>query len=64
MIFVGESGSGHSLVMAGAGENSGFDKGVRPIEMLLLGLGGCTAFDIVMILNKSRQKLVNCHVEI
>ena len=62
--FVGESGSGHSVVMDGAPEDGGRNMGVRPMEMLLLGLGGCTAFDVVMILNKSRQKFVNCHVEI
>lgn len=64
MTFVGESGSGHAVVMDGAPEHGGRDMGVRPMEMLLLGLGGCTAFDVVMILNKSRQKIVDCHVEI
>ena len=64
MTFVGESGSGHAVVMDGAPEHGGRDMGVRPMEMLLLGLGGCTAFDVVMILNKSRQKFVDCHVEI
>ena len=64
MTFVGESGSGHAVVMDGAPEHGGRDMGVRPMEMLLLGLGGCTAFDVVMILKKSRQKFVDCHVEI
>lgn len=64
MTFVGESGSGHAIVMDGAPEHGGRDMGVRPMEMLLLGLGGCTAFDVVMILNKSRQKFVDCDVEI
>ncbi|MFT5657037.1 MAG: putative redox protein [Gammaproteobacteria bacterium] len=64
MTFVGESGSGHAVVMDGAPEHGGRNMGVRPMEMLLLGLGGCTAFDVVMILNKSRQKFVDCHVEI
>lgn len=64
MTFVGESGSGHAVVMDGAPEHGGRDMGVRPMEMLLLGLGGCTAFDVVMILNKSRQSFVDCHVEI
>ena len=64
MTFVGESGSGHAVVMDGAPEHGGRDMGIRPMEMLLLGLGGCTAFDVVMILNKSRQKMVGCHVEI
>jgi len=64
MTFVGESGSGHAVVMDGAPEHGGRNMGCRPMEMLLLGLGGCTAFDVVMILNKSRQKFVDCHVEI
>ncbi len=64
MSFVGESGSGHSVVMDGAPEAGGRDLGIRPMEMLLLGLGGCTAFDVVSILKKSRQDLVDCEVEI
>ena len=64
MSFVGESGSGHSVVMDGAAEAGGRDLGVRPMEMLLLGLGGCTAFDVVSILCKSRQQLVDCEVEL
>ena len=64
MTFVGESGSGHSVVMDGAPENGGRDLGIRPMEMLLLGLGGCTAFDVVMILGKARQSVTDCVVEI
>ena len=64
MSFVGESDSGHSVVMDGAPEAGGRDLGVRPMEMLLLGLGGCTAFDVVSILHKSRQKIVDCEAEI
>ncbi len=64
MSFVGESGSGHSVVMDGAPEAGGRNLGVRPMEMLLLGLGGCTAFDVVSILHKSRQQMVDCAVEI
>jgi putative redox protein len=64
MSFVGESGSGHSVVMDGAPDAGGRNLGVRPLEMLLLGLGGCTAFDVVSILHKSRQQLVDCEVEI
>jgi putative redox protein len=65
MSFVGESGSGHSVVMDSAPESGGRDLGIRPMEMLLLGLGGCTSFDVVSILKKSRQDLVDCeaHVE-
>jgi putative redox protein len=62
--FIGESGSGHSVVMDGAPADGGRDLGIRPMEMLLLGLGGCTAFDVVMILDKSRLKYVDCRVEI
>ena len=64
MSFVGESGSGHSVVMDGAPDAGGRNLGVRPLEMLLLGLGGCTTFDVVSILRKSRQQLVDCEVEI
>jgi putative redox protein len=64
MTFVGESGSGHSVVMDGAPEHGGRDLGFRPIEMLLLGLGGCTAFDVVSILKKSRQAITDCEVKI
>jgi len=64
MTFVGESGSGHSVVMDGAPESGGRVLGIRPMEMLLLGLGGCTAFDVVMILGKARQAVSDCVVEI
>ena len=62
MTFVGESGSGHAVVMDGAPEHGGRDLGIRPMEMLLLGVGGCTAFDVVSILKKSRQAVVDCEV--
>jgi putative redox protein len=62
--FVGESGSGHSVVMDGAPEAGGRNIGFRPMEMLLLGLGGCTAFDVVMILEKSREKVTSCEVSL
>ncbi len=64
MSFVGESDSGHSVVMDSSLEAGGRDLGVRPMEMLLLGLGGCTAIDVVSILHKSRQQIVDCEVEI
>ena len=64
MTFVGESGSGHAVVMDGAPEHGGRDMGVRPMEMLLLGLGGCTAFDVMSILKKSRQTVIDCEVKI
>lgn len=62
--FVGESGSGHSIVMDGAPENGGRNIGVRPMEMMLLGLGGCTGFDVVMILERSREKVTACEVSL
>lgn len=61
---MGESGSGHAVIMDGAPEAGGRNLGVRPMEMLLLGLGGCTAFDVVQILRKSRQSITNCVAEI
>ncbi len=62
--FVGESGSGHAVVMDGSPESGGRDIGVRPMEMLLLGLGGCTAFDVVHILEKSRETVTACDVSL
>jgi putative redox protein len=63
-LFVGQSGSGHALVMDGPSEAGGRNLGVRPMEMLLLGLGGCTAFDVVTILRKGRHAVSECVVEI
>jgi len=60
--FVGESGSGHAVVMDGAPDSGGRNIGVRPMEMLLLGLGGCTAFDVVMILERMREKVTGVDV--
>jgi putative redox protein len=64
MSFVGESGSGHSVVMDGPPELGGRNIGVRPMEMLLLGLGGCSSFDVVLILQKSKQQVTDCEVQI
>ena len=64
MSFVGESGSGHSVVMDGAPDVGGRNMGVRPMEMVLLGLGGCTAFDIVLILQRQRQAVSDVRVEV
>ena len=58
--FAGQSESGHTVVMDGAPEAGGKNLGVRPMEMLLMGLGGCSAFDVVMILRKSRQQVSDC----
>ncbi len=62
--FSGESGSGHTVVMDGPPDHGGKNAGVRPMEMLLLGLGGCASFDVISILEKSRQKVDHCHVEL
>jgi putative redox protein len=64
VTFLGESGSGHSVVMDGAPEAGGRNLGFRPMEMLLLGLGGCSAFDVVMILKRGREKVTDCVVEV
>ena len=63
-MFVGESGSGHSVVMDGPPENGGRNMGIRPMEMLLIGMGGCSAFDVVHILRKSRQQVSGCIAEL
>lgn len=63
-MFLGESGSGHSVVMDGPEDHGGRNLGVRPMEMLLMGLGGCTSFDVMSILKKSRQNVVDCVAEL
>jgi putative redox protein len=60
--FVGETGSGHAVVMDGSPESGGRNIGIRPMEMMLLGLGGCTAFDIVMILERMREKVTGLDI--
>lgn len=62
MSFVGESGSGHSVVMDGSPDHGGRNLGIRPMEMVLIGLGGCTAFDVALMLQKSRQNVVDIEV--
>jgi putative redox protein len=62
--FVGEAGSGHSVVMDGAPDAGGRNIGFRPMEMLLVGLGGCSAFDVVLILKRGREKVTDCVVEL
>jgi putative redox protein len=62
--FVAESGSGHAIVMDGPPDLGGRNLGVRPMEMLLLGMGGCTAFDVVHILKKARQPVTDCVAEL
>ena len=62
--MLGESGSGHAVVMDGPPEFGGRNLGVRPMELLLLGMGGCTQFDVLLILRKARQQVSDCVVEL
>ena len=59
-MFIAESGSGHTVVIDGPESEGGRNIGIRPMEMVLMGLGGCTAFDVMMILKKARQPVVDC----
>ncbi|MGA0806894.1 MAG: OsmC family protein [Pseudohongiellaceae bacterium] len=63
-MFVGESGSGHSVVMDGPEDAGGRNMGIRPMEMLLIGLGACSSFDVVNILRKGRQPVTDCRTEL
>ncbi len=63
-MFLGESGSGHTVVMDGAPEHGGRNAGIRPMETLLVGMGGCASFDVMSILRKSRQKVLHCSAEL
>ncbi|MEH6515064.1 MAG: OsmC family protein [Halioglobus sp.] len=63
-MFIGESGSGHSVVMDGPEDLGGRNMGFRPMEMLLLGTGGCAVYDVMSMLKKSRQKVTDCQVEL
>lgn len=63
-MFVGEAGSGHSVVMDGPPDLGGRNLGPRPMEMLLLGTGGCAMYDVLSMLKKSRQAVADCRVEI
>lgn len=62
--FVGETESGHAVVMDGPPAGGGRNLGPRPMEMLLIGTGGCTAYDVVTILKKGRQQITDCIVDI
>lgn len=64
MSFIGETGSGHIVAMDGAPEAGGRNMAPRPMEMLLAGTGGCTAFDVVMILKKGRHAVEACDVKL
>lgn len=64
VCFVGESGSGHAIVMDGAPDGGGRNLGPRPMETVLIGTGGCTAYDVVHILKKARAPVSDCVLEI
>lgn len=64
MSFLAETGSGHAVVMDGAPEGGGRNLAPRPMEMVLLGTGGCTAYDVVVILRKSGQDIHGCEVKL
>ena len=64
MSFIAETGSGHAFVMDGAPEGGGHNLGPRPMETVLAGLGGCTAYDVVVILKKSKQQVTGCDVQL
>ena len=64
VMFVGESGSGHAVIMDGPPDHGGRNMGIRPMEMILLGVGGCSSFDVVQILQKGRNDIVSCVTEI
>ena len=64
MAFVAESGSGHLLAMDGAPEGGGRNLAPRPMEVVLAGAGGCTAYDVVLILKKSRQQVTGCDLKL
>lgn len=64
LAFEGATPSGHNIVMDAAPEVGGQNTGARPMEMVLLGLGGCTSIDVIMMLQKSNQAVTDCEVEI
>jgi putative redox protein len=64
MGFIAETGSGHTLTMDGAPEAGGRNLAPRPMEMLLAGAGGCTAYDVVLILQRGRHAVADCQVKV
>ena len=64
VMFIGQSGSGHSVVIDGPPSAGGENAGIRPMELMLLGLGACTSADVMSILKKSRQDVTACRVEL
>ncbi|ESS73197.1 OsmC family protein [Methyloglobulus morosus KoM1] len=64
VMFVGETGSGHAVVIDGPPDHGGRNMGVRPMELLLLGVGSCSSFDVVQILQKGRNNVTGCVAEV
>lgn len=64
VMFVGETGSGHAVVMDGPPDHGGRNIGARPMEMMLLGVGGCSSFDVIHILQKGRHNITSCVTEV
>ena len=64
VAFLGQSSGGHTIVMDGPAETGGRNLGPRPMEMLLLGLGSCSSYDVISILKKSRQSVLGCKVSV
>ena len=62
--FEGESSAGHQVTMDGPEDHGGQNAGFRPMEMILVGLGGCASFDVMTILRKSRQQVTDCYVDV
>ena len=62
--FIGRASSGHTVVMDGPAEGGGRNLGPRPMEMLILGMGACTTYDVVSILMKSRQEITDCEIKV
>lgn len=64
MLFIGKTGTGHIAAMDGAPDGGGHNLAPRPMEMVLLGTGGCTAYDVVLILKRGRHAVTGCEVEL
>ena len=64
MLFVGQTGTGHIAAMDGAPEGGGHNLAPRPMELILVGTGGCTAYDVVLILKRGRHAITGCSVKL
>ena len=64
VMFVAESDSGHAIVLDGAAEGGGRNRGMRPLELMALSVGSCSSYDVVSILKKARQEISGCEASI